>query len=200
MHQRTFCGQKVCRKRRLTNKSMAWKQWMGHKGIKWPRVYRSSFHILLSHDGQKAISGNRPYVNNMWVASFQKNKSAWKPLYQPYPILLQQHVRGFHLENSVGNVLLVCEAAWLDKLLHHFKRPGIDDFYWPNILPLMTRSRTLLITWIPGHCGNNWADLCQLQSSGPDSLKRTLFQLFKPFLVHVLKISDLSKLVKSSII
>lgn len=172
---------------------------------------RSSFHILLSHDGQKAISGNRPYVNNMWVASFQKNKSAWKPLYQPYPILLQQHVRGFHLENSVGNVLLVFEAAWLDKLLHHFKRPDIDDFYWLIliyidyidyifILPLMTRSRTLLITWIPGHCGNNWADLCQLQSSGPDSLKRALFQLYKPFVVHVLKISDLSKLVKSSII
>lgn len=115
---------------------------------------------------------------------FRKTKVHGKPLYQPYPILLQQHVRGFHLENSVGNVLLVCEAAWLDKLLHHFKRPVIDDFYWPNILPLMTRSRTLLITWIPGHCGNNWADLCQLQSSGPDSLKRTLFQLFKPFLVR----------------
>lgn len=46
----------------------------------------------------------------------------------------------------------------------------MHDSYWLNILPVMTGCRTSLITWIPGHCGCNWVDLCQLQSSRRDSL------------------------------
>lgn len=132
---------------------------------------RSSFHILLSHAGQKAISGNRPYVNNTWVASFHKDKSGWQALYY---ILSSVTSEDFSWERIVLLLFWLSVKAWLEELLRHFKRSGIDDFYWFNILPIMTWCRTLLITWIPGHCRSNWVDWCQLKASGLDSLGRHL--------------------------
>lgn len=101
---------------------------------------------------------------------FRKTKADGAHCTNSYPFLLW-HVRGFHLERIVMVLFYLSVKAWLDRV---FKRSGIDDFYWLNILPIMTWYKTLLITWIQGHCGSNWADLCQLQSSRLDSLARHL--------------------------
>lgn len=69
---------------------------------------RGSFHIPLSHVGQKAISGNRPCVNNTWVASFQRDKSARRALYPPRyssPVACRRISLG---QNGDSIVLLVC--------------------------------------------------------------------------------------------
>lgn len=170
---------RVLEKEDRKNKSVAWKQWMGHKGIKWPCVHQN----LISYSAQSQSGRKQSQVTDLMLITrglppFRKTKADRGH----YTNSILWHVRGFHLGRIVLVLFFFSAKAWLEGLLHHFKRSGTDDFYWLNILPIMTWCKTLLITWIPGHSGCNWADVCQLQGSGLDSLWRHLFSHLSHFL------------------
>lgn len=79
------------------------------------------------------------------------------------PALARQRISSG--EKSVDIVRLVCKGL-ISGALTPFRKAWHWCFLWVyHILPIITWCRTSLITWIPGCCGSNWADLRQLQSS-----------------------------------
>lgn len=166
---------------------MTWKERIGHKGIKRPCVHPKPHFIFRSvRLGRKQSQVTDRLLITPGLPPFRKTKADGGHCANCDPVLLR-HVTGFHLKRTVAALFFLSVKAWLDGLLGHFNGSGIDGFYWLNILPVMTWRKTLLITWNPGHCGSNWADLCQLQSSRLASLARRRSQLLKVFPVSAQK-------------
>lgn len=89
------------------------------------------------------------------------------------PALARQRISSW--ENSVDIVRRLCKGlirgafTALPKVWHSCFLLAY------HIVPIMTQCRTLLITWIPGRCGSNWADSCWLP--GLETLGRSVVEV-----------------------